>query len=359
MPGPTRGPIVHVCEALGGGVLEVLRALTADTVSRGYETILVHGRRPETPPDLRAVFDPGLRLVEIPGWGRRNLPGALGTTLRAALEVRRLTAGRRGGVLHLHSTYAGALRALVRAPGWQVFYSPHAYAFANASLPWPVRTISATSETLLGARGITLAVSRAEGAQAARLVGASRVAVVQNGIALPADAGPGPGARFVVMSLGRAAYQRRPDQFAQIASTLRAELDADFVWIGNGPRADALAAAGVSVSGWLPRRRAEAELARAHVVLHLAAFEGLPLALLEAMGAGKAVVATDLPPIREALGSAGLLVSSTEEAVAALRRIHADEGLREALGKRARERVRRLFSREAMTARTLAAYGLG
>jgi polysaccharide biosynthesis protein PelF len=92
--------------------------------------------------------------------------------------------------------------------------------------------------------------------------------------------------------------------------------------------------------------------------VHLSAFEGLPFALLEAMSAGRAIVASDVPPIREALGDAGILVESADDTVAAIRRLHADSRLRRALGEAARSRAERLFTRRAMIERTVSAYGL-
>jgi glycosyltransferase involved in cell wall biosynthesis len=182
---------------------------------------------------------------------------------------------------------------------------------------------------------------------------------VHNGVDLPPAPAPIPtGAPFTVLSIGRATFQRRPDWVARVARRVRRELDSRFVWIGDGPYREALLAAGVVVEGWLEPEHARARLGDAHVVLHLAAFEGLPLAVLEAMAAGRAVVATDLPPLREAVGDAGILVRDEAGAAAAVSALAGDEGLRNRLGERARDRIRRLFSRQTMIERTFAAYGL-
>lgn len=89
-------------------------------------------------------------------------------------------------------------------------------------------------------------------------------------------------------------------------------------------------------------------------------WEGLPLALLEAMVAGRAVIASDTSGIPEAVTTEveGLLVPpGDEEALStALARILTDDAIRATLGRAAGERGRREFSVEAMTDRYEALY---
>ena len=349
--------VVHACEAFGGGILEVVLGLANRNAQLGVSTVVIHGRRPETPADLRPLLDERVRIVEVPGWGDRTPSAALAATLRAVRAVRAETRHAPRGVLHVHSSFAGPLRALPLPRGWKVLYSPHAYAFLNESIPGAARTGARALEWVLGRRGITLAVSEAEGAVAAALVGRNRVLVVPNGVELPPASDPPRGRPFVVAVAGRVLHQRRHDLVAAVAERLRAD-DFAFHWLGDGPGRAELERAGVTVSGWLPRRRVREELAKAHAILHLSAFEGLPLALLEAMATGRPVVASDIPPIREVTGSTALLVNGADEAIAALRRLADDEAFGGALGARARERVASAFTETGMVERTLAAYGV-
>jgi glycosyltransferase involved in cell wall biosynthesis len=354
---PADVAVVHVCEALGGGVLEVVLELANRTAERGVPTTLVHGRRPETPVSLGALVHPGVRIVEVPRWGVRRPRTALAATFRAARAVRAEARRSPRGVVHVHSSFAGPVRLTLLPRGWRLVYSPHAYAFLNDSLPRAARIAARALEWVLGRRGRTLAVSRAEGEVASSLVGARRVVVVRNGVELPPETEAPEGSPFVVTVAGRALHQRRPDLVAAVAESFR---DADIAvrWLGDGPARAELERAGVAVSGWLPRARVVEELARSHAVLHLSAFEGLPLALLEAMASGRPVVASDLPPIREVTGDAALLVRDADEAIAALRLLASDHELSADLGSRGRARVARLFTAASMVERTLAAYDL-
>src|ERR671927_922573 len=160
--------VIHVCEALASGILRVVPALADETVALGIPTVVLYGRRPETPDDMSEWFDPRVRLVPVDGWGDRSPRGSLSGTMRAALALRRELSRFHGGVLHLHSTYAGFVGRLVPTPGWRRFYTPHGYAFLNGSHPPALRGLTLVSEAALASRAHTIAVSRAEGAVAAR-----------------------------------------------------------------------------------------------------------------------------------------------------------------------------------------------
>jgi glycosyltransferase involved in cell wall biosynthesis len=352
--------IIHLCEALASGLLRVVPPLANESASNGIPTVVIHGRRPETPSNVAVLFDPGVRLVAVDGWGDRSRHTSLLSTMRAARALRRELSVHRRGIVHMHSTHAGVVGRLIPARGWSCFYTPQGYAFLNPAHPLAVGGIALAIEIVLAGRAHTLACSRAEGEVAARMLRAKRVSVVQNGLdlALTPAAKRNENSRLVVASVGRAYHQRRPDLFAQLARQLREEPEIEFRWFGDGPEAVTLARAGIAVSGWLPQAAVASAVGRSDVVVHFSAFEGLPLALLEAMTMGRPIIASDLPVIREVVGNAALVVRGPAEAADAVRLLRADHGLREALGARARERVRRLFSERAMVERTHVVYGV-
>jgi len=82
-------------------------------------------------------------------------------------------------------------------------------------------------------------------------------------------------------------------------------------------------------------------------------WEGLGVALIEAMAAGLPIIASDLPPLREVLGEAGMLVRPGDPAAIrrALEALLADPAVRENYATRAKERSS-LFSIQ----RTIQAY---
>ena len=352
--------IVHFTESLATGVLGVVRELANDSAARGIPTSVVHGRRPQTPADVRALFHADVRLVEVEGFGGRSLRGAL-AALRAARALRRELRRRGTGVLHIHSTFAGVVgRPVAPLRGWRTFYSPHGYAFLNPAHPAAVRATARMLERVLGRRATTLTASETEAQVARSELGLRRVETVRNGIA----AGPRweqrpPAAGITrVVSVGRAAPQRRPELYAEVAACFSGREDVSFEWVGEGDLRPELERGGVTVTGWVTPDEVAEHLAGADIVLHLATFEGLPLALLEAMRGGRAIVASDLPVLREVGEDVIEFIDDAASGAAAVERLIADPGLRARLGDAAAERVRERYSVDGMTRAAYRAYGL-
>jgi glycosyltransferase involved in cell wall biosynthesis len=138
------------------------------------------------------------------------------------------------------------------------------------------------------------------------------------------------------------------------------------VCAGDGSEAGRLAARcattthlGARVT-WLGRVTDVAEvLAAADVVVMPSLQEGLGVAALEAMAAGRAVVASAVGGLPEALGSdAGVLVPAGDATAlrAALRRVATDRALARRLGDAGRARVRARFTMAGMAQSTMAVY---
>ncbi|HEX4085519.1 MAG TPA: glycosyltransferase family 4 protein [Chthoniobacteraceae bacterium] len=98
---------------------------------------------------------------------------------------------------------------------------------------------------------------------------------------------------LAVFAVGRMTAQKRPLLFLEIAAQIIARIpEAKFFWIGDGPLAgewDTRAAAlGIPAQaqrlGW--REEVTPLLASGDLLLHTAEYEGMPLAILEAMAAG-------------------------------------------------------------------------
>lgn len=113
---------------------------------------------------------------------------------------------------------------------------------------------------------------------------------------------------FVIGMIGRITFQKDPETFVKTAAILCSQIEnAYFVWVGDGDAredtgrlanrlglSDRLVITGHKDSEAIPR------LLRAmDVVLFTSRFEGLPIALLEAMAAKRFVVAANVGSIRE------------------------------------------------------------
>lgn len=170
---------------------------------------------------------------------------------------------------------------------------------------------------------------------------------------------------IVVGAVGRIEAQKNPLALVQHARPLLAAGYAfRLVWIGDGQLRSELEAAAarllgphrIVVDGW--RSDAAMRMAGFDIFALPSLYEGLPLALLEAMHAGLPIIATLTDGTPEAIdhGVSGLLCSSGDEFRGELRRLVENSELRKSLGQAARDVARQKFSTAAMAERLLDIY---
>jgi glycosyltransferase involved in cell wall biosynthesis len=116
----------------------------------------------------------------------------------------------------------------------------------------------------------------------------------------------------------------------------------------------------VEVLGWLGAQEKADQLARACVFCLPSHAEGMPLAMLEAMAAGKAAVVSRVGAMPEVVadGENGLLVPPRDVAAlaAALSRLLSNDALRHRIGARARATVAQRYSAAVVAARLADVY---
>ncbi|MGY1805908.1 glycosyltransferase family 4 protein [Blastococcus sp. SYSU D00669] len=224
--------------------------------------------------------------------------GALAKVRRVREVVRQL----RPDVVHAHSSHGGGYaRLAVRRGAPYLVYTPHCYAFERRDISGWERAAYLVTEGLLAQNTSAFAGCSAREVQLSAWPGRRRAPrVLLPNIAPPegvrtAEREPGPP---LVVGGGRLRPQKDPEFFLAAVQRLRGKLpDLRAVWLGDGDpgRAAALEAAGVEVSGWLPRSAILEELGRADLYLHSARWEGFPLMVAEAVGLGVPTLVRRLP----------------------------------------------------------------
>jgi glycosyltransferase involved in cell wall biosynthesis len=188
----------------------------------------------------------------------------------------------------------------------------------------------------------------------------------------PPAALPAPRAGFVITCLARLAPQKGHAHLLEAVARVAREVPgARLLLAGEGPlRGELQAQAGrlglngrASFLGLVPRAALPDLLAQTDVVVLPSFWEGSPVALIEAMSAGKPIVASNVGgnPELVANGENGLIVPPGDpEALAqALLRLARDGALRERMGRLSRQRFERGgFSPAEVAAQTLRAYDL-
>jgi glycosyltransferase involved in cell wall biosynthesis len=156
--------------------------------------------------------------------------------------------------------------------------------------------------------------------------------------------------------------------FVEAARILRGQ--AVFMLVGAPDEGNPNTITGAELNAWQaeglieylgPRRDIAALLAGAHIACQPSTYrEGLPKSALEAMAAGKPLVATDIAGLREAVvdQKTGLLVppGNPPALAAALQRLITDPALRARMGAAGRQRAEQNFADGIICAQTLLVY---
>ncbi len=340
-PLPDRPHVAHLGPdpAGPGGMPAVVRGLLASPLAERWALDPISTYRPGPARRRHRAFLGG--IVGLVRWAGRH---------------------RGNGVVHIHAAVRGSLHRkagftlLAQALGFPVLLHIHAGAgdiedFARTLGPARRRAFA----WVLRRADRVVSVSGVGAAALERHLGARDVGVVPN--TAPAVAAPAP---LSNARPGRVLYLGGWDDPAKGGELLLSALPrlaalapgVTLVLAGPGARADRPEIGGAELdwTGWLGPDAKEEALRAADVVVFPSLSEGLPVALLEAMAHGRAIVATRVGGMPEVLedGRSGLVVAPRDAGAlaVALAGLAADPARRRELGQAARERALRLADEE-------------
>lgn len=289
------------------------------------------------------------------------------TVLAATVRGRRYLRDLAPDVLHSHSFHSNIFARCMKCiyPRMAVVSTIH-----NVHEGGRMRMLAYRLTDGLCAQTTAVSAAVAERFQTLKAVPRSRCAVVENAIDVAAFM-PDPvrrarmrdamhaGTGFIWLAAGRIApakdYPHLLRAFARVCATHPGAQ----LWIAGEGTAGAVAAlrslarelgidGGVQCLGL--RRDLDALLDAADGFVLSSAWEGMPLALAEAMAMEKPVVATDVGGVRELVGETGILVPARDPAGLARAMdatMRAAEPARRAQGRAARARIEACFSLDA------------
>ncbi len=309
--------------------------------------------------------------THVEGSGAAKLGAAVkGLVLTLACLARRRA--QRPQLMHVHAASKGSfvrksvLLALGRAAGCKTVFHLHGACFdsfiAGAS-PLMRRWIRHTLER----SSVVIALSTRWAGFLQAFAPRARVEVIPNSVPMPAPAA-GQAAPGRILFLGQVEPRKGIHELVEAVALLRERFPQIELAIGGQGaleevrrRARELGVADrVTELGWIDAARKAQELARAAIFCLPSHAEGLPMAMLEAMAAGKAIVVTGVGGIPDAVrdGDNGLLVPPGDVGAlaAALARLLGDEGERQRLGEQARATIRQAFESGVVIGRISAVY---
>ncbi|WP_027385118.1 glycosyltransferase [Epilithonimonas caeni] len=314
--------IVHFVEAFGGGVYTYVKDLCnflalAETPLPLEIHLLYSPNRVEFDQQLfnqeihSSVILHKLDMQrEINLWNDFNI---IKLTRRKLKEIK-------PDVLHLHSSKSGVL-ARMASLGLinknKIFYSPHGYAFIQKNISKSktclFKIIEYSMPFLLG--GITIASGNTEYEIAKKL---SKSILIRNGVdfELPQKIINNiDKERLTIGTIGRLTPQKNPKFFNEIAKRIP---DVDFIWIGNGELEHEIDSDNITVTGWIKTREdLLKKLNEIDAYLQVSLWEGLPIALIEAMVMRKPLIVSNIIGNKDCVenGYNGYVFDSVEEAI--------------------------------------------
>ena len=336
--------IVHFCGALKGGPLSAIAEWIRQQLDAGHKVSLVYSPVRDPLESFQADLPPEVALVAL-DLNREIDPAGDFTAVRKLTKWLKQV---RPDLLHLHSSKAGAVgRIAAKRAKVPAIYSTHGVAFLRTDVGFATRLLYYAAEFALGLIGtVTVTCSPSELAAMRRIPGRKLVipnAIDMAGLPLPKPRQPRAGMDIVLC--GRITVQKNPQLASRIAAASPPEWR--WTWLGDGELRDTVLAGGrIAVAGWMPRMEVLVKLAAADVLLHTSSWEGMPIAVLEAMAMSLPVVATNVVGNRDLVlpGKTGFIANNDAGLLQALRKLDADPELREQMGKAARKRIAEEFS---------------
>lgn len=348
---------------IGGAQTHVL-ALCQTLVGRVDFTVAIGGDEPVTVLGL-GLSSLGVPVIPLPQLVNSLAPLRLFAAVRALL---RLLRQNRPDVIHAHSAMAGVVARIAGLiADVPVIYTVHGFGF-KPEVPRLKRWAAwATEFALAPFTSHMVCVSEYERQLASRLpIPNERVSVVFNAVATtPVTVQPVQEPVRIVM-VARMASPKRPDLLLHALALLRDRLGYEIpaTLIGDGPDlkvhqalSQQLGLQAVSFTGNVTN--VAHQLTEHAIFVLMSDHEGLPISVIEAMHAGLAVVASDLPGLRELItvDTHGLLVPNQALALTdSLVKLVISPGLRQRLGRAAHQRVHDQFTPVQMVEPVAARY---
>ncbi|MFD2892247.1 glycosyltransferase [Flavobacterium chuncheonense] len=339
--------VIHIIEALGGGVYSYFKDLTLHfSKENDIKTIIFYSknRKEIDPKNLELITCHNVELVEVDMCRKLNPL----QDYKSILKLRKLLKKYNPDIVHLHSSKASVLGRIAASnvvPKYSVFYTPHGYSFLSKEFSNSKKKVFYFIEKYIQKifGGTTLACGDTE-YEIAQKIGKSML--VRNGIFVDKISSfkkSVSNSKLTIGILARITTARNPELFNAIALRFPKY---NFIWIGDGDLKSQLTAPNITVTGWsLDQVEVMSRLNSIDVYLQTSLWEGLPIALLEAMALEKPLVATNIIGNKDIIvhNENGYLFNSIDELDIQFKKLE-DERTRNEMGKNGLKRCKTLFN---------------
>jgi glycosyltransferase involved in cell wall biosynthesis len=356
-PQPIR--VLHVAQSVAGGIASYFEEIAAHQ-NRTFGQENVKFLIPSDGEQHLASIDPA-QLTFFASRSRRA-----GTLLDFSRTAMRTIEQVRPNVVHLHSSFAGALRMFIpaRRASPTIVYCPHGWAFGMEVSSGRKLAYAAVERRLAHATDLIIANSKSEHALAVQYgLPSQKLRVIANGVSwAPLRRRPASTGGISIAFIGRHDRQKGLDILLDTIERFRLphihfHVVGEAIW-NDGRNSSAHVRPNITFHGWLNRAATTDLLGKVDAVVMPSRWEAFGLVAIEAMRAGVPVIASNRGALPEVVAHSvgGYIFDLDDQQSLGLLLMHLDRSELRRLGFSARDRWEKHFVADRMNSEIEQAY---
>lgn len=274
--------VLHIAECFSGGVYDFIKDFVNETPD--YNHSILYGKRENIKENFKKEFNKNVNFIY---WKNAQREISLKDDFLALKEVVNLLKKENYDIIHLHSSKAGFLgRVAGRICGQQnkIIYTTHGISFLRkdiSNLKLKLYVLFEKIGKLCGGKIIACSKSEAEFIKSKGI----DCEYINNGVKVTG--------KFIkplkndstikIITVGRITNQKNPELFNKIAENFIENKKIKFIWVGDGEKREVLNSPNIEITGWLNQNEVKEKLKETDIYLSTSSWEGLSLAVLQAM----------------------------------------------------------------------------
>lgn len=351
--------IIHVVEPFASGVVDLIATIINQDENNQHT--VVHGSRlwVDDEKAVRSKFRNGTRFIR---WKYVNRPIHPFFDFLSLLFLIKIFRRNHFDVIHLHSSKAGFLGrlAFVFSSIKNVIYTPHGAPFIRKDISQLQRRLFIFLERIGSyLPGKIICCSRSE--MQVYLRHKINADYINNGIKINPNQHKRQKDKYRIRIgfAGILTEQKNPKEFNAVASSFVSDSRVEFLWIGDGGLREYISSNNVIVTGWVSKSKVRKYLETIDIYLSCSLWEGLPLAVLEAMSLGNPLVLRNSIGNKDLVESGlnGYLYNTKDEAVDSLSTLIEDKDLRIKMGNESARLCSKSFNQKDTFEKYMIEYG--
>lgn len=322
-------------EPFASGVIDFIATIiNMDAV---HKHTVVHGTRlwVDSENGVRSKFCDQTKFIRWKYANRRINPFF---DLFALITITKVLLKGRYDVIHLHSAKAGILGRIASlfVTTKKVIYTPHGAPFIRKDISKIEKQVFIALERIgsyLPGQIICCSKSEMEVYHRFNI----KAKYINNGVSVEqarSDLKPTNEVVRIGFS-GILTEQKNPCEFNELASSFSGDNRVEFIWIGDGNLKKYITSSNIIVTGWVSKSEVKKYLETIDIYLSCSLWEGLPIAVLEAMSLGNPLVLRNSIGNKDLVkpGLNGYLYDTKHEALNSLLALIEDKHHRQKMGK--------------------------